>query len=49
MSKQTMALKEMENKVINQPLTTSNDVDFIAIYSATPEKAKEMLGAKEQK
>ena len=49
MSKQTMALKEMEDKVVNQPLTSSNDVDFIAIYSATPEKAQEMLGAKEAK
>ena len=49
MSKQSMALKEMENKVVNQPLTTANDVDFIAIYSATPQKAQEMLGAKKEK
>ena len=49
MSKQTMALKEMEKKVVNQPLTAANDVDFIAIYSATPQKAQEMLNAKKDK
>ena len=49
MSKQTMALKEMENKIVNQPLTTANDVDFIAIYNAKPQKAQEMLGAKKDK
>lgn len=49
MSKQTMALKEMENKVINQPLTTANDVDFIAIYSADSKKAQEMLSGQKGK
>jgi outer membrane protein TolC len=49
MSKQTMALKEMEKKVVNQPLTAANDVDFIAIYSATPQKAQQILGAEKNK
>lgn len=43
MADNTLALKELEQKIVNQPLTSANDVDFIAIYNATPEKASEML------
>ena len=36
-------LTELETTIVNQPLTKFNDVDFIAIYDATPEKANSML------
>ncbi len=35
--------KELETKVVNQPLTSFNDVDFIAIYSSSPEKVSDVL------
>ena len=39
-------LTELETTIVNQPLTKFNDVDFIAIYDATPEKANSMLNEK---
>ncbi len=35
--------EQMEEEVINQPLTSFNDVDFIAIYNSSPENVNSLL------
>lgn len=35
--------EQMEEEIVNQPLTSFNDVDFIAIYNSSPENVNSLL------
>lgn len=40
-----LSQEQEEVEVVNQPLTVSRNVDFIAIYNSSPENVNELLKA----